>query len=80
MQCVDEWLRVNASCPTCRQSIHDSESVDAEAVGGSTEVEMGSRLLGGGTGRSVRDTTRYSTISAGPVDGSHRSREGSSVQ
>jgi ribosomal protein S27E len=20
-QCVDEWLRVNASCPTCRKSI-----------------------------------------------------------
>ncbi len=23
LQCVDEWLRVNASCPTCRKRIVD---------------------------------------------------------
>ena len=25
-QCVDEWLRVNASCPTCRKRIIDENS------------------------------------------------------
>jgi hypothetical protein len=25
-QCLDEWLRVNASCPTCRKSIYNDEN------------------------------------------------------
>jgi hypothetical protein len=28
-QCVDEWLKVNASCPTCRKSILPSGDVES---------------------------------------------------
>lgn len=31
--CVDEWLRVNASCPTCRQGIQAAPSGDGQAGG-----------------------------------------------
>lgn len=31
-QCLDEWLRVNASCPTCRTSIFESTSSDDAAA------------------------------------------------
>lgn len=26
--CVDEWLRVNATCPTCRKSIREEPSTE----------------------------------------------------
>ena len=44
-QCVDEWLRVNATCPTCRESIlasHDEES-GGSPVSTSMERDTSSR-------------------------------------
>lgn len=56
-QCVDEWLRVNASCPTCRMSIlNDSENLrdlydDSDIESNDRNEERTSlstgRLLGG---------------------------------
>jgi hypothetical protein len=37
--CVDEWLRVNASCPTCRQNIVAD-----------TQTDVANPVSGGGTG------------------------------
>ncbi|CAI5734323.1 unnamed protein product [Hyaloperonospora brassicae] len=31
-ECVDEWLLVNSTCPTCRKSIFDAEAGDAVAT------------------------------------------------
>ena len=28
-ECVDEWLLVNSTCPTCRKSIFDAEAGEA---------------------------------------------------
>jgi hypothetical protein len=33
--CLDEWLRVNASCPTCRTSIFESKDAAADDLGAS---------------------------------------------
>ena len=36
VQCVDEWLRVNASCPTCRKRIFpDANELSSTGSGGS---------------------------------------------
>jgi E3 ubiquitin-protein ligase RNF38/44 len=44
--CVDEWLRVNASCPTCRQNIvADVQTEVANPVSGGTAEEDGGREL-----------------------------------
>ena len=30
-QCLDEWLRVNASCPTCRKSIFNDDNSNSNS-------------------------------------------------
>lgn len=54
IQCVDEWLRVNASCPTCRASIFQ---VDGEAV-------LPSRGIGRPSSRIAVGTPRNESVSA----------------
>lgn len=48
-QCVDEWLRVNASCPTCRYRVLDGNDRPGGETqqGGDHGVEIGNTLLRG---------------------------------
>ena len=40
--CIDEWLVVNATCPTCRASISDEHGPNGdEQVGGGSDIESG---------------------------------------
>jgi hypothetical protein len=39
LQCVDEWLRVNATCPTCRKSILPTDG--SRGQGGNAEQVNG---------------------------------------
>lgn len=56
-QCVDEWLRVNASCPTCRKRIAveqgpTGESIDGSAHDGDAPTATTSLLRSGGSSNS----------------------------
>mmetsp|Transcript_19251 Transcript_19251/g.19386 ORF Transcript_19251/g.19386 Transcript_19251/m.19386 type:complete len:360 (+) Transcript_19251:104-1183(+) len=53
-QCVDEWLRVNASCPTCRTGMFGNTETEGNGTGGAE---------GGGGGQS---TTQPPGSSQGP--------------
>lgn len=48
-QCVDEWLRVNASCPTCRMSIINVPASD-DTEGGGSMGDSNIAVSGGGSG------------------------------
>ena len=39
LQCVDEWLRVNASCPTCRTSIFSGGNGPEDDIPGSEDAK-----------------------------------------
>lgn len=43
-QCVDEWLKVNASCPTCRSSIFIEDSSSSESKNSNSNEEKTSTL------------------------------------
>ena len=54
-QCVDEWLRVNATCPTCRMSVLSGSGGGGGGGGGGTDGGSS-----GGTGGNVDSSGGYS--------------------
>lgn len=58
-QCVDEWLKVNATCPTCRKSIlpsGDVESGEGQSSGVSSSDAPSSSSAAPHSNRSVLQT------------------------
>ena len=49
-QCLDEWLRVNASCPTCRTSIFESK----DTVEDGNSASVGGREIDSGDSSSIQ--------------------------
>ena len=60
VQCVDEWLSVNASCPTCRHNIINPVGGNADEAEEQPEMEMAVRNPPGGSSASV-----YSSLPVG---------------
>lgn len=39
--CIDEWLKINVTCPTCRNDIREALNMKGDEAGdGSGEVEI----------------------------------------
>jgi hypothetical protein len=49
-QCVDEWLRVNASCPTCRKRIFDAGAPGTTQPGADASAGAAAAHSAGGGG------------------------------
>ena len=67
-QCVDEWLRVNATCPTCRMSVL-SGSGGGGGGGGGTSGGSGGNVdsSGGYSGTDTRYTHIINTLITHPI-------------
>jgi hypothetical protein len=50
LKCLDEWLRVNATCPTCRLSIfaNGSAPTDVQALDSTQAADIEQQPLNGG--------------------------------
>jgi hypothetical protein len=91
-QCVDEWLKVNASCPTCRASIltgmNGDSSVESQSAiqsggggGGGSDIEEGDirlRLGIGLDGLRAGENVLIHAVSASIPLGDHSTRVSSS--
>lgn len=71
-QCVDEWLRVNASCPTCRKRIiddgvSDSEHGDVEMNNATSTINStgSGGVIGGNVGTVASPPNRGGAVSTG---------------
>jgi E3 ubiquitin-protein ligase RNF38/44 len=72
--CVDEWLRVNASCPTCRKSIFEESDAGSSSGGPSSGAQgsssgSGSGSGGGGGGGGGANSRNASVSNSGALEG-----------
>lgn len=79
--CVDEWLRENASCPTCRKRIVDSPEDSAESAHGPENSRNFSPLrTRGGDSMDSRDSQEIPLLRVSPpadaASNRHEPREG----
>jgi hypothetical protein len=61
-KCVDEWLRVNASCPTCRHSIFQSMDESTTSSTHSGDEEEAKSMISNGTIQLTNSSRRINAM------------------